>query len=92
MDILTVVVTVLVFEAAIYGICCFVCREERVPDEMETQSKIILPHSALPPPTTHVVDHQEDWSHANDRHSNRQENNVRLVSFASRISSLRDCE
>ena len=92
MDILTVIVTVLVVEAAIYGICCFVCRKRHVPDEMETRSKITPPHSALPPRTSQVIDHQKDWSHANDRRSNRPENSVRLICFPSRISSLRDCD
>jgi hypothetical protein len=93
MDILTVIVAVLVVEAAIYGICCFVCRKEHVPGEMGTQSKMTLHHSALPPPqTTHVVDTSEGTASPTDRQSNRLENSVRLVCLASRISSLRDCD
>jgi len=93
MDILTVIVTVLVVEAAIYGICCFVCRKKHVPGEMGTQSKMILHHSALPPPqTTNVVDTSEGMASPTDRRSNRPENSVRLICFPSRISSLRDCD
>ena len=63
LNILTVVVIVLVIEAAIYGICCFMCRERHVPGEIEDQSKITHHHSAHHPSRiTHVVDHQKTWS------------------------------
>jgi hypothetical protein len=93
MDILTPLLIVVLIEAGLYGICCLMCREKHVPDENRTQPKITHHHPPHHPPhVTHEIEHQEAWAHANDHHSNRQENNARLVCFPPRISSLRDCE
>jgi len=93
MDIFTVVVIVLVMEAGIYGLCCFVCRERHVPGEIEKHSKITYHHSALHPPRiTTAVDPQKAWPLSTDHQSNGQENNAPLICFPSRIPSLRDCE
>lgn len=93
MDILTVFLIVVAIEAGIYGICCIMCREKHDSGETGTRSKITSHHSDLHPPRmTHEVEHQQTWSHANERPSNRQENNDRMTCFPSHISSLRDCE
>ena len=93
MDIFTVFLIVVAIEAGLYGICCIMCREKHSPVETGTQSKIPSHPSAFHPPRIiDVVDHQKVWSHATDRQSNGQENNARLICFASRISSLRDCD
>lgn len=96
MDILTPFVLLVLAEVGLYGICCLMCREKRVPDDPQTQSKITHQHSPLHPPhpphATHPPDHQKAWTHANDRPSNRPDNKPPLTCFSSHISSLRDCE
>jgi hypothetical protein len=92
MDILTVVVIVLVIEAVIYGICCLMCRERHIPGE-EEQSTIPHHHSVHHSPRiTKVVEPEKKWSPPTDHQSNGHENNIRLICFPSRVSSLRDCE
>ena len=39
MDILTLVLIVVVIEAGLYGLCCFMCREKHVSGKPEEQSK-----------------------------------------------------
>lgn len=39
MEILTVVLIVVAIEAGLYGICCFMCREKPVPEELGDNQK-----------------------------------------------------
>jgi hypothetical protein len=80
MMIFTLILIVVLIEAGLYGICCFLCRERHVPGDHP------------PPRSTQVVDFQKAWPPPTDHQSNRHENNARLVCCHSHISSLRDCE
>ena len=93
LNILTVVMIVLVIEAAIYGICCILCREKHDRAETGTRSKLPSHHSGLHPHRmTHVVDPQKAWPPPNEQQSKETQNNARLMCFAPRISSFRDCD
>ena len=93
MDILTVVVIFLILEAAICGLIGYVCRERRVSSEKE-KSLMKTSHHSPPhsPRIAHGADQPKTWSHAIDQQPNRQDNNVQMTYFTSRISSMRDCE
>jgi hypothetical protein len=96
MDILTPFVVLVLAEVVLYGFCCWLCREKRLPNDPSTQFKIAHHQSPLHPLRSpqglHPPDHQKAWTHANDRPSNRPDNKAPLVRFSSHISSLRDCE
>ena len=89
MDILTVVVIFLILEAAICGLCWYVCRERQVSSEKEKALKKTRHHSAPPSPRlAHgVVDHHKIWSRAADQQSKGHDNNIHMTCF--RPDSLR---
>jgi|GEM_PF-6255633 hypothetical protein len=85
MDILMLVAIFVILEAAICGICHFVCRDRHVLGA-EQQPKRMSPHSAPHSPRPiHGSDHQKAWSHATDQHLDRQNDNLHLTCFPPRI-------
>ena len=79
MDILTPVLIVVVIEAGLYGLCCFMCREKHVSGKPEEQSKDNL--GSVRSSSSHALCAIKDVASPTDRKSNRQENNTRFIAL-----------
>jgi len=79
MDILTLVLIVVVIEAGLYGLCCFMCREKHVLGKPEEQSKDNS--GSVCSSSAHALYAIKDVASPTDRQSNRQENNTRFIAL-----------
>ena len=82
MDILTLVLIVVVIEAGLYGLCCFMCREKHVSGKPEEQSKDNS--GSVCSSSSHALYAIKDVSSPTDRQSNRQDNNTRFIALSFR--------
>ena len=78
MDILSVFVVFLTLEAAICGVCWFVCRDRHLTGRNKQPKKTSDPliHSSR---LTHGVDHQKKWSHASDQQLKGHDKGIHLT-------------